>query len=206
MVVSKVLGVSPGYYGLPMNSLTAGVFGLYGNQDLGGNSKRVNNWGYGFYTFVPVLKSKDGKSRAMTASFEGQVYMAANLNAAGGIGATGGTVIGTTGNKTAAKGYGVFGQVIFYPTQDLGITAGYGKRNAYNYANYAGISNFEKSYSQVFVNAAYDLNAAVRVAVEYQNLNTRYGNSNVTTGTGTLAGTADSGHANVGRLAAYYFF
>ncbi|TWJ32386.1 hypothetical protein [Geobacter argillaceus] len=195
MLVSNALGVSPGYYGLPMNSLTAGVFGLYGNQDVAGASSRVDNWGYGFYTFVPVLKSKDGKNRTMTASFEGQAYMAANLNSSGGIGATAGTV---TKNFAPAKGYGLFGQVIFYPTQDLGITAGYGKRNAYNYASYAGISNFEKSFSQVFANVAYDLNAAVRVAAEYQNLNTQYGNNSV--------GTSDSGHANVGRLALYYFF
>lgn len=201
MVVSNALGVSPGYYGLPMNSLTAGVFGLYGNQDVAGAKNRVDSWGYGFYTFVPVLKSKDGKNRAMTASFEGQAYMAANLNSPAGIGATATAVLA---DKSPAKGYGVAGQLIFYPTQNLGLTAGYGKRNAYNYASYKGISNFEKSNSQVFVNAAYDLNAAVRVAAEYQNLNTQYGN--VTNGTGNLAGLAGSGHANVGRLALYYFF
>ncbi len=195
MVVSNALGVSPGYYGLPMNSLTAGVFGLYGNQDVAGAPNRVDSWGYGFYTFVPVLKSKDGKNRAMTASFEGQAYMAANLSSPGGVAATAKDVLV---NKSPAKGYGLFGQVIFYPTQDLGITAGYGKRNAYNYASYAGINNFEKSFSQVFANVAYDLNAAVRVAAEYQNLNSQYGNNSV--------GTSDSGHANVGRLALYYFF
>jgi len=83
MLVSKALGVAPGYFGLSMNSLTAGLFGLYGKQELAGNSETVDTWGYGFYTFVPVLKSVDGKSRAMTASFEGQLYMAANQSVNG---------------------------------------------------------------------------------------------------------------------------
>ncbi len=201
MLISKVLGVAPGYYGMSMNSLTAGFFGLYGNQDVAGNRDSVDSWGYGFYTFVPLLPSKDGKNRAMTASFEGQAYMAANMYT---IGATAASVVGPSGNKSPAKGYGLYGQLIFYPTQDLGITAGYGRRNAYNYASYSGISNFEKSNSAVYANVTYDLNAAVRFAAEYQNINTRYGN--VTNGTGNLAGLADSGNVNIGRFAAYYFF
>lgn len=195
MVVSKALGVAPGFWGLSMNSLTAGFFGLYGNQHVAGNSDKVDSWGYGFYTFVPLLKSKDGKGRTMTASFEGQAFMAANMSFNN---ATAQALVGPTGNKSPAKGYGVFSQVIFYPTQDLGITAGYGRRNAYNYAEYAGIANFQKSSSQVFANIAYDLNAAVRVAAEYQNLNTQYGNNS--------PGTSGTGTANVARFSAMYFF
>lgn len=201
MLVSKSLGVAPGYFGQSMNSLTAGLFGLYGNQDVGGNDKTVDSWGYGFYTFVPLMPSKDGKSRAMTASFEGQVYLGANLSV---IGATAGTVVGQSGDKTAAKGYGLFGQCILYPTQELAITAGYGSRNTYNKDSYSGISNFEKSNSNLYVNVAYDLNAAVRIAAEYQNLTTQYGN--VANGTGNLAGLSDKGTANIARLAAFYFF
>ena len=202
MLISKVLGVAPGYYGMSMNSLTAGFFGLYGNQDVAGNGDSVDSWGYGFYTFVPLLSSKDGKNRAMTASFEGQAYMAANMST---IGATAAGVIGPAGDKKAAKGYGLFGQLIFYPTQDLGITAGYGRRNAYDYSSYSGVSNFEKSNSVVYTNVTYDLNAAVRFAVEYQNINTQYGNV-VNVPGGNMAGSADSGTVNIGRFAAYYFF
>lgn len=201
MFISKTLGVAPGYFGQSMNPLTAGLFGLYGKQHLGGNNKEVESWGYGFYTFVPIIPSKDGKSRAMTASFEGQAYLAANLSVSG---ATAGTVVGTDANKTAAKGYGLYGQFILYPTQDLGITAGYGQRSAYKYADYSGINNFEKSNSNLYANIAYDLNSAVRVAVEYQNLNTKYGN--VTNGAGNLAGLSDKGSANIARLAAFYYF
>lgn len=201
MLISKSLGVAPGYYGQSMNSLTAGLFGLYGNQNVGGNNKTVDVWGYGFYTFVPILPSKDGKSRAMTASFEGQLYMAANMSVNG---ATAGTVVGAAGEKAAAKGYGLYSQLILYPTQDLGVTAGYGSRNAYNNDSYSGISNFEKSNSNLYVNVAYDLNAAMRIAVEYQHLTTKYGN--VTNGTGNLAGLSDKGTADVGRFAAFYFF
>ena len=201
MLVSKALGVAPGYFGLPMNSLTAGFFGLYGNQDVGGNNDSVDSYGYGFYTFVPLLKSSDGRNRAMTASFEGQLYRAANMSVNG---ATAATLVGPVGNQSAAKGYGLYGQVIFFPTQELGVTAGYGKRNADDYGSYSGMANFEKSNSHLYANVSYDLNAAVRVAVEYQNLHTKYGN--VVSGAGNLAGTASTGTAHVGRVAAFYFF
>lgn len=203
MFTSKALGAAPGYYGLPMKPLTAGLFGLYGNQAIGGNSKHVDSLGYGFYTFVPLLKSMDGKNRAMTASFEGQAYMAANMNFNG---ATGGTLVGAAGNMTAAKGYGYYGQLMFYPIQQFGITAGYSSRRAYDYSDYTGITNFEKSNSSLYANIAYDLNASVRVAAEYQNLNTQYGNSVSSTTNPNLAGTSGTGTANIGRLAAYYFF
>ncbi|MBT0663096.1 hypothetical protein KI809_02180 [Geobacter pelophilus] len=195
MFTSKALGVAPGYFGMSMNSLTAGLFGLYGNEKVAAGGRTVDSYGYGFYTFVPVLKSKDGKNRAMTLSLEGQAYMAANMafNAA-----TAATTVGAAGNESAAKGYGLAGQAIFYPTQNLGITAGYGKRNAYNYASYSNNPNFQKSSSELYVNVAYDLNAAIRVAAEYQNLNTQYGNNS--------AGTSGTGSANVARFAAFYFF
>lgn len=197
MLVSKALGTSPGYGGLSMNPLTMGFYGLYGNENVAGNAHTVDSWGYGFYALVPVLASKDGKSRAMTATLEGQAYMAANMafNYA-----TAKTLVGPAGDKGPAKGYGYFGQLIFYPTQELGISTGYGRRAASDSNSYvsSGIKDFEKSNSHFFANVAYDLNAAVRVAVEFQNLNTQYGN--------VTAGTSDHGTANVGRLAFYYFF
>lgn len=194
MWVSKALGVAPGYYGLSMNSLTAGVFGLFGSQKAitTAGDKAVDSWGYGFYTFVPVLKSKDGKSRAMTMSLEAQAYMAANMNFNA---ATATSFVGAATNPNAAKGYGLAGQAIFYPTQDMGLTAGYLRRNASNYASYG--NDFTKSSTNIYANVNYDLNAAVRVAAEYENLNTQYGH--VTAGSGT-------GTANIGRLAFFYFF
>ena len=195
MYVSKSLGIAPGYFGMSMNPLTAGFFGLYGNEKVKTSGRNVDSYGYGFYTFVPVLKSEDGKSRAMTLSFEGQVYMAANMafNAA-----TAATTVGTPGNESAAKGYGFAGQAIFYPTQNLGVTAGYGRRNAYNYASYRNNIDFQKSSTELYANVSYDLNAAIRVAAEYQNLDTQYGNN--------TPGTSGTGTANVARLAAFYFF
>ncbi len=206
MFVSKALGVAPGFYGMSMNSLTAGVFGLFGSQKvtgLAGGNKHVDSYGYGFYTFVPVIKSSDGKSRAMTLSLEAQAYMASNMAFST---ATSKTFVGLVANPNAAKGYGLGAQMIFYPIQDLGITAGYGRRNAYNYASYntAGAAgtidnrDFQKSNSIVFANVAYDLNAAVRIAAEYENLNTQYGN--------ITAGQSGTGTANIARFAAYYFF
>jgi len=121
--------------------------------------------------------------------------MAANMNFNQ---ATAAALAGSTG----AKGYGMYGQVIFYPIQDLGFTAGYERRNASNYASFG--NNFEKSNTNIYANVAYDLNAAVRVAAEYQNLNTQYGH--VTNGAGNLAGLSGTGTANIARMAVYYFF
>ncbi len=192
MFSSKVLGVSPGYFGLPMKPLTLGVFGLYGNSKLSATNKTVDSYGGGVYAFVPVLRSSDGKSRAMTLSLEGQAYEAGNMafNTA-----TAGTFVGANTDPNAAKGYGLAAQAIFYPTQELGVTAGYGRKGAVSYSDYG--NDFQKSNSEFYVNTSYDLNAAVRVMAEYQNVETQYGH--VTAGN-------DKGIANIFRLAAFYFF
>lgn len=207
MFISKALGVAPGFYGLAMNSLTAGVFGLVGSEKAGvdaTSNKSIESWGYGAYLFVPVLSSKDGKNRSMTMSLEGQAYLAANMKFNG---ATGGSVIGTAPDLTGAKGYGIAGQVVFYPTQSLGVTGGYQRRNAYNYATYGAVSNFEKTNELAYGNVTYDLNAAVRLAVEYEHQKTLYGNvTNVTTAGSPLAGLSDVGRNNTMRMALYYFF
>ena len=149
----------------------------------------------------------------MTMSFEAQAYMACNMafnGATGNLTANG--VAGTTttqGTLTGAKGYGLAGQVIFYPTQDLGITGGYQRRNAYNYGTFAGINNYEKSNTLIYGNIAYDLNAAVRVAAEYENQDTQYGNNSNTagsTGTAGVGSASGTGVDNTIRLALYYFF
>jgi len=198
MFTSKAMGVAPGYFGLPMKPLTLGVFGLYGNAKVAAapaTNRTVDSYGYGFYTFVPLLKSSDGKSRAMTMSLEGQIYEAANM-------AFNSATAGTTYNSASAtpnpaKGYGLGAEVIFYPTQELGITAGYGRRGAINYANYTA-ADFQKYSEQFYGNLSYDLNAAVRVMTEYQHLETAYGRP--------ATGTHNVGTANVFRLAAFYFF
>lgn len=210
MLVNKSLGVSPGYFGMSMSPFTVGFFGLYGSQKAltpSAGEKPVDSWGGGLYAFIPIMRSKDGMSRKMTMSFEGQAYMAANMafNTA-----TAFNFCGLKDNPAAAKGYGLAAQIIFYPTQDLGASAGYLRRNAYNYADYRAnidhtTDNFQKYSQNVFVNFSYDLNAAVRIAAEYEYLNTHYGNS-VASGSSTMNSTAGSGSANVARLAVFYFF
>jgi len=197
MFVSKALGVGPGFYGMSMNSLQAGFFGLYGSQSgsVSGTSRSTDVYGYGAYAFVPLLKSSDGKSRAMTASLETQAYIASGMNWSGA------TAINLAGSS-AAKGYGIYGQLIFYPIQDLGITAGYERRNGMNYnalsATNTAASSFEEYNQLMYANVAYDLNAAVRVSAEYLHAKTQYN-------TATTAG-GDSGQMNGVRVAAYYFF
>jgi hypothetical protein len=202
--------------GLAMNPLTIGAFGLFGSEKAGlsappaGNvsNRAIDSYGYGVYAFVPVLKSKDGKNRAMTMSLEAQGFMAANMNFNG---ATGNATVGAAPNLTGAKGYGFAGQAIFYPTQDLGVTAGWQRRNAYNYKNFTA-NNFEKTNELIYGNVAYDLNAAIRVAAEYEHAKTDYGNNTsvsaaapATAGSSPLFGTA-IGQNNTIRMAMYYFF
>jgi len=79
MFISKALGVAPGYYGQSMNNLTFGAFGLYGNSRMLHKDAVLMSYGYGLYAFVPIMRSKDGKSRAMTMSLESQGYIATGM-------------------------------------------------------------------------------------------------------------------------------
>src|SRR6266702_660739 len=197
---SKALGVSPGYMGLGNSPLTVTLFGLVGNQEFTDN-KNVNVHGYGIYGFVPIIRSSDGKSRAMTLSLETQAYTAAGLDVQG---ATAMSVTGTAKpNLEAAKGYGLYGQLKFYPIQDLGITGGYGRRETLDWDKAKGSSaaalalsnapnGAERSNQLMYGNITYDLNAAIRVATEFEHIETRY---NTVTG-----------QNNTVRVAAYYFF
>lgn len=208
-LVSNSLGTAPGFYGWSLRPLTATVFGLYGTEKAPSNANRsIDSYGYGFYAFVPVLSSRDGKSRAGSVSFEGEAYSAANMafnhataQAVVGTPATGvGSTFVANGDQSPAKGFGYAAQVIAYPTQSLGLTVGYGSRNARDLDSYAGIASYQRRSSSFYANLAYDLNAAVRVAAEYQNIQTKYGNANGVAGAGAL------GTDNTFRFVAMYLF
>jgi hypothetical protein len=227
MFTSKALGAAPGYYGMSMNPLKVGVFGLYGNQsyNIYNNANAIatdssyKTWGGGVYAFVPILKSSDGKGRAGTASFEGQIYEGANMayNTATAYGiiqtnptfGTGGPAMQTYGS---AKGWGYAAQLIVYPTQDLGVTLGYGGRGVLNNGSYWVSSGAAQGYStgnyQFYGNVAYDFNAAVRLAAEYAYLRTNYQTTYPLTAVDpvTRKPVSDFGQDNVFRVAAYYFF
>jgi hypothetical protein len=240
MFISKALGAAPGFMGLGMQNLTLGAFGLVGSQKMTDFTNAMNNghavdvYGYGLYAFVPVLRSSDGKNRAMTISLEAQAYISAGMafNSANGNtlaaqhSKTGSNAY-TTGPPTAAKGYGIYGQVIFYPTQDLGITAGYGRRNALDYASMnptagsAAKAIYEQYNDNLYANVAYDFNAAIRIAAEYEHLRSQYGGGTTAAvegrykplygiaGNGTISGSTavgNNGQDNTARLALYYFF
>jgi hypothetical protein len=212
--VNKGLGVAPGYLSLSMNPLTVGVFGLYGTEKAPSNANNsLSSWGYGAYAFAPIHGSKDGVNRAMTVAFEGQAYAAGNLaySSATSISVTGKPVSATspgstsntfdaTGNQKPARNWGYIGQLKFFPTQNLGFTAGYGTRYALSNGDYAGIPNYQRQSQQIYANVTYDVNAAIRLATEWQNIETKYGNVN------GVSGARASGVDNTVRLCAYYFF
>ncbi|KAB0671497.1 hypothetical protein F6V30_02650 [Oryzomonas sagensis] len=194
---SKALGVAPGIGGKALQPLQVTLFGEAGTQKVTGN-KAINVYGYGIYGFVPLLKSANGKNRAMTLSLETQAYIAAGL---GDQQATGASTTGTLPNMSAARGFGVYGQLIFYPLQDMGVTAGYGRRQSMDYDSLGKTASAAgERYNQlIYANLAYDLNAAVRVATEYEFASTRY---NVK----PTGANSELGKANIYRLALYYYF
>jgi hypothetical protein len=140
----------------------------------------------------------------MTASLETQAYIASGMNWNGAVANTSAT--NNLADGTAAKGYGFYGQIIFYPIQELGFTAGYERRNGINYeqlsASNSASSSFEEYNQLAYANVAYDLNAAVRISAEYLHAKTQY-NTPVTV-SGALLG--DTGNNNAVRVAMYYFF
>ncbi len=188
---SKALGVAPGYMGMGMKPLTLGLFGLYGNQKVKATvTKQLDSYGSGIYAYVPILRSQDGKGRAMSLAFEGQGYLATDM-AWSGATASAGVVTATDAQER--KGFGLAGSFTFYPTQDLGLNLGYGRRGVINPGKYAATN--ELYNQELFANLTYDLNAAVRVGAEFQHMDTQYkGAPNY------------MGINNIGRLAFYYFF
>jgi hypothetical protein len=231
MFVSKSIGVAPGYYGMALNPLKVGVFGLYGNQSYNiyntsapqpanqifSTDQSYKSWGGGVYAFVPILKSSDGKSRAGTASFEGQAYQAANMAyntaTAYGIIQTNPTIPGPAGAAQqiygSAKGWGYAAQMMVYPTQELGVTVGTGKRQILNNESYRTINDRTTGNYQYYVNMAYDFNAAIRLSAEYQYLRTNYNTFfPVNTSRDAITGKPIStfGQSNTFRVAAFYFF
>ena len=203
--VSKHLGYAPGYFGMSMNPLTFTLFGQYSKDRVISNNQNIDSWGYGAYAFVPVLKSSNGMDRTMTMSLEGQTYMAANMNYNAATSATVIAPVGATAETIdafkPAKNWAATAQVIFYPTQSLGLSAGWGARYAFDKNEFANTANYQRYTQQIFANASFDLNAAVRVAAEYQNMKTGYGNAN-----GANNQVERTGDDNTVRLCAYYFF
>lgn len=206
---SKALGVSPGYWGLPMQPFLVGVFGLWGESDtvpqnagqntvvIEGPDEDYDSWGVGINTHVPILKSSDGKSRAGTLTFQGQVYMAEGLTHT--MATQYSFLQDASGDVDGAKGYGAVGQLIYYPTQPLGITVGYGQRgvrDTSDYRNAVGVTpgfggppaagpghpfgvagdpvGSIRSYNDAYwTNVTYDF-ANVRFGAEYMHLETHY--------------------------------
>jgi hypothetical protein len=212
---SKSIGYAPCYLGA-MKELNLMAFGLYGHARYdytgfkNGSMDGEDSWGGGLYAFVPILASKDIKNRTMTASLEAQIYEASNMVWNGGTaapftqvgaGQIYGNAVGDAATITPMKDLGIAAQLIFYPTQEMGLTVGFTDRIAANKSSdFAGVAQYNKSDSMIYTNLTYDLNAAVRVAAEYENVMTTYGSA-----TGNILNKT-TGVDNIGRFAMYYFF
>jgi hypothetical protein len=210
---SKSLGYAPSYLGA-MKEFNVTAFALYGHARYdytgfkNGSIVGEDSWGGGLAAFVPILGSDNIKSRANTLSFEGQVYEASNIVWNGataapftqvGSGQIFGNAVGNAATITPMKDIGIAAQVIYYPIHEVGLTLGWADRIAANKdADFAGVGSYDKSDSITYANIAYDLNAAVPVSAEFENLMTTYGSA-----TGAVNAT---GVNNRGMLSMYYFF
>jgi hypothetical protein len=158
-----------------------------------------------------VIKSSDGKSRAMTLSFEGQVFSGQALDVLGANNPGYSGAAGSTG-RGGFKGNGYYGQLKLYATQDLALTAGHMARLAADADQFLSTQRYEKKNQETYANLTYDLNAAVRLATEFVHVESRYGNPNATNIVGlnapgvTTGGPGAIGIENTIRVAAYYFF
>jgi len=191
---SNILGTSPTAGGTDQQAFTTGFFGSYGNQHVSGqtNDKTVDSWGAGFYIFVPIIASVDGKKRGNTLTFEAQAFMAANLPPY-----TAAQHTGAAGNLQPAKGFAAAAYLQYFATDQLSFNIAYGRRQAINYDSYKSITDYERYNESSIFNVFYDLNAAIRVGAEYEHLKTRYGS--------ITPGTSATGQSNIVRLAFYYY-
>ena len=112
----------------------------------------------------------------------------------------GNATVGTLPNLKPAKGYGVWGQLMYYPIDPLGFVVGYERRNILDAQEYRNAPPTDEKYNEnIYGNISYDLNHAVRFAVEYERLTTSH--------LGIPPGATDNkGHADRFQVSAIYFF
>ena len=80
----------------------------------------------------------------------------------------------------------------------------YGRRGTINSADYA--AGTERYQQLFFINTAYDLNAAVRIAAEFEHGSSHFKGIPAGSPTAPTGATADSGQINTARLSLMYFF
>jgi hypothetical protein len=214
---SKSLGSGPILYGQGFSPLTIGVSGLYGSSKIytyantttaERHTKNVDSYYGALYAFLPIISSKDGRNRANTLSFEAQTYLAANVKDATAYQFIGQNATTTSDSRiNPARGFGIATSLIYFPTQNIGLSGGYGRRQILAAHDYTNISNVERYNQMYFVNAAYDLNAAIRVGLELLHFDTAYGNvATVKDTASSLYGTSKKGTSETVRVSLYYYF
>lgn len=199
--------------------LTFGVAGVYGRQKevftTGPNNtgrfddESVDSWVADFKFLVPIIPEKNG-NKAGALYVDGAFATEQNAATIGGP-ITGGSPLSLKYNRGTATDpeyasphiYGWSAHAAYFIADPLSIHAfyGYGRVLASNETRFVRTgpgTNFFDSTQQYAISMLYDVNAAIRVGIQYDRTRTKFPTAN--------PGFAKHGTNSNYRFAAYYFF
>jgi hypothetical protein len=202
----KLMGGLSGFYGKAKPALNVGTAVNPRYTD-----KNLDAWGLSLKGFIPIIPEKKGnKAGAMGVS--AVLFTAQNPSWYQGPLSYGAyqRYTGTTTNEWAAPVItGGWGQFQYFFTDKLFMDFWYGYlrnnfSNRYVSTSVAGTTgNSVQNETQYILNLSYDLNPAVRLGAEYEHINTRYCNGQVTAGGPVFD---KKGDVDSFRIGAWYFF
>jgi len=213
----QMLFALEGFYGRQKQPVTQITGTAASPTSISYTDKDVNAWGISFKGFVPVIPERKG-NKSGTLSVSGVLFYTQNPSWYQGSYAIGSyarpsdtstsPAIQATApvpDFAAPVQYGGWGQISYYLTDRLSVNGWYGYlRNLLSQA-YCNVNvNAVQNTSQTILNLAYDVNQAVRFALEGAHFTTRYGGSPVIIN--GIPTTQKDGSYYTVRVGAWYFF
>ncbi|OPX97425.1 MAG: hypothetical protein A4E58_01400 [Syntrophorhabdus sp. PtaB.Bin006] len=168
------------------------------------DDENVDAWGLAFKTYIPIIPEKKG-NKTGALSLSGQAF--ASQNPSWYMGTYNsyfsyGPYQRADGSLATPLLVGGWGQITYHFTDKLFVSGWYGNmryKMSNRYRNTTAGRDQVKSEQQYIVNLSYDVNPAMRLGIEYDRINTRYGNYSTT-------GLDKDGSLNAFRIGAWYFF
>jgi hypothetical protein len=214
----KMLFALEGFYGQQKQTIGLYTGTLAAMTSLKYTDKDVDAWGISIKGFVPVIPEKKGNKQG-ALSLSGILFYTQNpgwlqngttYSPGSYASTTYGSSVDYQSASTATpdfaspKVYGGWGQASYFFTDKLYISGWYGYlRNNASSAYAAKNVSVIQNTSQYILNLSYDVNAAIRLGVEYGYYVTRY--MGYTTTAGVINGDKD-GTLQSYRVGAWYFF
>ena len=173
--------------------------------------KDVNAWSVLFKGFIPVIPEKKG-NKTGALSISGAVFTGQNMSwfGAGPSGPAWGSYARADMDYVAPTGSGGWGHIAYFFADNVHVNGyyGYARMNySNNYQMKAGtpatLADMKwNNIQHIIVNLMYDVNPAVRLGLEWANINTNY--PSWTDSKGALY--ERKGSVNSFRIGAFYFF